>query len=74
MARLAAAGPRELWRDLSPSSGVPLAPLAGQRVPWPGWLPHLLVVALAVVLGTVAGGQAASDGGAAAGLAVAIGI
>jgi signal transduction histidine kinase len=72
--RLAAAGPRELWRDLSPSSGAPVAPLAGQRVPWPDWPPHLLVVALAVVLGTVAGGQAATDGGAAAGLAVTIGI
>jgi signal transduction histidine kinase len=74
VARLAAAGPRELWRDLRPSSGAPLAPLAGRPVPWPGWLPHLLVVALAVVLGTVAGGRAASDGGAAAGLAVAIGV
>jgi hypothetical protein len=74
VARLAAGGLRQLWRDLRPSAGAPVAPLAGQRVPWPGWLPHLLVVALAVVLGTVAGGQAASDGGAAAGLAVAIGI
>jgi signal transduction histidine kinase len=74
VARLAAGGLRQLWRDLRPSAGTPVAPLAGQRVPWPGWLPHLLVVALAVVLGTVAGGQAASDSGAAAGLAVVIGI
>jgi signal transduction histidine kinase len=74
VARLAAGALRQLWRDLRPSAGAPVALLAGQRVPWPGWLPHLLVVALAVVLGTVAGGQAASDGGAAAGLAVVIGI
>src|SRR5215207_11518803 len=67
-------GLRALWQDLKPSAGVPLAPLAGQRAPWLVWLPHLLVAALAVVLGAVAGGQAASDGGAATGLAIALGI
>ena len=67
-------GLRALWQDLQPSAGVPLAPLTGQRAPWLVWLPHLLVAALAVVLGAVAGGQAASDGGASAGLAVTLGI
>jgi signal transduction histidine kinase len=72
--RLAAAGLRGLWRDLSPATGAPVAALSGQGVPWPGWLPRLLVVALAVVLGTVAGVRAATDGGAATGLAITLGI
>jgi signal transduction histidine kinase len=70
-------GLRALWQDLKPSAGASLPPLArlpGQRAPWLAWLPHLLVGALAVVLGAVAGGQAASDGGASAGLAVTLGI
>jgi signal transduction histidine kinase len=74
MLGLALDGLRSLWQDLKPSAGAPLAPLAGQRVPLLAWLPHLLVVALAVVLGSVAGGQAASHGGASAGLAVSLGI
>jgi signal transduction histidine kinase len=48
--------------------------LAGQRVPWLTWLPHLLVVALAVALGAVAGGEAATDGGVPARLALTLGI
>ena len=71
---LALDGLRALWQGLKPSAGAPLAPLAGQRAPWLAWLPHLLVAALAVVLGAVAGGQAATDGGAATGLAIALGI
>jgi signal transduction histidine kinase len=70
-ARLAAAGLRALWQDLSPSAGSPLAPLPGQRVPW---LPHLLVVALAIVLGSVAAGQALAAGGVSVWLAVAFGV
>ena len=50
-------GLRALWRDLSLSAGLPLARLPGQRWPWLAWLPHLLVGALAVALGTVAGGR-----------------
>jgi signal transduction histidine kinase len=73
-ARLAAAGPRALWEDLNPSAGSPLAPLGGQRPRWLAWLPHLLVVVLAVVLGTVAGGQALDSGEVSVGLAVALGL
>jgi signal transduction histidine kinase len=72
--RRTAAGLRALWRDLDPSAGSPLAPLAGQPAPWLAWLPHLLVMALAVVLGSVAGGQARSVGGASVGLAVVLGV
>jgi signal transduction histidine kinase len=74
LARVAAGGPRALWQDLNPSAGAPLARLRGQRVPWLAWLPHLLVVALAVVLGTVAGGEAATEGGVPVRLAVTLGI
>jgi signal transduction histidine kinase len=73
-ARLAANGLRALWQDLNPAAGAPLAPLAGQRRPWLAWLPHLLAVALAVVLGTIAGGQAATAGDASVGVALTIGI
>jgi hypothetical protein len=73
-ARLAAGGLRALWEDLNPSAGSPLAPLRGQRSSWLGWLPHLLVVVLAVVLGTVAGGQALDTAGVSAGLAVLLGL
>ena len=48
--------------------------MAGQRVPWLAWLPHLLVVALAVALGAVAGGEAATSGGVPARLALTLGI
>jgi signal transduction histidine kinase len=72
--RLAAAGLRALWRDLSPSGGTPVAALPGRQAPWLGRLLPPLVVALAVVLGTVAGRQAASDGGVTVGLAVTLGI
>src|SRR5829696_7684322 len=74
MLGLAADALRALWQDLQPSAGAPLARLGGQRAPWLAWLPHLLVAALAVALGAVAGGQAASDGGASAGLAITLGI
>jgi signal transduction histidine kinase len=73
-ARLAAAGPRALWEDLNPSAGPPLAPLGGQRPRWLAWLPHLLVAVLAVVLGTVAGGQALDSGEVSIGLAVVLGL
>jgi signal transduction histidine kinase len=74
LAQVAAGGLGALWRDLNPSAGAPLAPLAGQRVPWLTWLPHLLVVALAVALGAVAGGEAATSGGVPARLALTLGI
>jgi signal transduction histidine kinase len=74
LARVAADGLRVLWQDLNPSAGAPLAPLRGQRVAWLAWLPHLLVVALAVALGAVAGGQAATDGGVPVRLALTLGI
>jgi signal transduction histidine kinase len=74
LARVAAGGLGALWRDLNPSAGAPLAPLAGQRAPWLAWLPHLLVVVLAVVFGAVAGGEAATDGGVPVRLAVTLGI
>jgi signal transduction histidine kinase len=74
LAQVAAGGLGALWRDLNPSAGAPLAPLAGQRVPWLTWLPHLLVVALAVALGAVAGGEAATDAGVPVRLAVTLGI
>ena len=74
MLGLALDGLQALWQDLQPSAGAPLARLPGQRTPWLAWLPHLLAVALAVVLGTVASGQAADDGGAPARLAVTLGI
>jgi signal transduction histidine kinase len=74
LARVAAGGPRTLWQDLNPSAGAPLAPLPGQRVRWLAWLPHLLVVALAVVLGTVAGGKAATEGGVPVRLALTVGV
>jgi signal transduction histidine kinase len=73
-ARLAAAGGRALWQDLTPSAGSPLAPLRGQRVLWLAWLPHLLVVTLAIILGSVASGQALSAHGVSVGLAVALGV
>jgi signal transduction histidine kinase len=72
--RLAVAGLRALWRDLSPSSGMPVADLLRPQVPWLGWLLPLLVVAFAVVVGTVAAGQAARAGGAPTGLAITLGI
>jgi signal transduction histidine kinase len=74
LAQVAAGGLGTLWRDLNPSAGAPLAPLAGQRAPWLAWLPHLLVVALAVALGAVAGGEAATDAGVPVLLAVTLGI
>ena len=74
LARVAAGGPRALWQDLNPSAGVPLARPRGQRVRWLAWLPHLLMVALAVVLGTVAGGEAATEGGVPVRLALTLGI
>ena len=70
LARVAAGGLGALWRDLNPSAGAPLAPLAGQRAPWLAWLPHLLVVAVAVALGAVAGGEAATDAGVPVRLAI----
>jgi signal transduction histidine kinase len=74
LAQVAAGGLGALWRDLNPSAGAPLAPLAGQRAPWLAWLPHLLVVTLAVALGAVAGGEAATDAGVPVRLAVTLGI
>ena len=74
MLGLAVDGLRALWQDLQPSAGAPLARLGGQRAPWLAWLPHLLVAALAMVLGAVAGGEVASPGGATAGLAITLGI
>jgi signal transduction histidine kinase len=74
LARVAAGGSRALWQDLNPSAGAPLARLSGQRVWWLAWLPHLLVVALAVVLGTVAAGEAATEGGVPVRLALTLGI
>jgi signal transduction histidine kinase len=68
------AGLRALWRDLRPSGGAPVAALRSPQLPWLGWAAPLLVVAVAVVLGTVAAGQAAADGGAATGLAITLGI
>jgi signal transduction histidine kinase len=74
LARVGADGLGALWRDLNPSAGEPLAPLPGRRVPWLAWLPHLLVVALAVALGTVAGGEAATEGGVPVRVALTLGI
>jgi signal transduction histidine kinase len=74
LAQVAAGVPPALWQDLNPSVGAPLARLSGQRVRWLGWLPHLLVVALAVVLGIVAGGEAATEGGVPVRLALTLGI
>ena len=74
LAQVAADGLGALWRDLNPSAGAPLAPLAGQRAPWLAWLPHLLVVALAVALGAVAGGEAATDAGVPVRLALTLGV
>jgi signal transduction histidine kinase len=74
LARVAVGGLGALWGDLNPSAGAPLAPLAGRRAPWLAWLPHLLVVALAVVFGAVAGGAAATYGGVPVRLAVTLGI
>jgi signal transduction histidine kinase len=68
------AGLRALWRDLSPSSGAPVAALLSPQLPWLGWAVPLLVVAVAVVVGTVVAGQAAGDGGVATGLAITLGI
>jgi signal transduction histidine kinase len=73
-ARVGAGGVGMLWRDLNPSAGAPLAPLPGQRIRWLAWLPHLLVGALAVVLGTVAGWEAATDAGVPSRLALTLGI
>ena len=72
--RPAVAGLRALWRDLSPSSWMPVADLLRPQVPWLGWLLPLLVVAFAVVVGTVAAGQAARAGGAPTGPAITLGI
>ena len=74
LARVAAGAPRVLWQDLNPSAAGPVAPFNGQRVRWLGWLPHLLVGALAVVLGAIAAGEAATDGGVPARLALTLGI
>jgi signal transduction histidine kinase len=73
-ARVVAGGLGVLWRDLNPSAGAPLAPLPGQRVPWLAWLPHLLVGALAVAMGTVAGGEAATDAGVPLRLGLTLGL
>jgi signal transduction histidine kinase len=73
-ARVVAGGVGMLWRDLNPSAGAPLAPLPGQRIRWLAWLPHLLVGALAVALGTVAGWEAATDAGVPSRLALTLGI
>ena len=74
LARVVAGGLGTLWRDLNPSAGATLAPLPGQRVPWLAWLPHLLVGALAVALGAVAGGDAATDAGVPGRLALTLGL
>ena len=74
LARVAAGGLGALWRDLNPSAGAPLAPVSGQRAPWLAWLPHLLVVAFAVALGAVAGGEAATDGDVPPRLALTLGL
>jgi signal transduction histidine kinase len=74
VARLAADGLRALGRDLNPAVGAPLASLPGQRLAALTWLPHLAVVALAVTLGAVAGGQARTDGGVPVGLAITLAI
>jgi signal transduction histidine kinase len=73
-ARVAVDALRALGQDLSPFAGSPPARLPGQPSRWPAWLPHLLVVTLAVVLGTVAGGEAAADGGVPVRLALVLGI
>jgi signal transduction histidine kinase len=73
-ARVVVGGLGVLWRDLNPSAGAPLAPLPGQRVPWLAWLPHLLVGVLAVALGAVAGGEAATDAGVPSRLALTLGL
>jgi signal transduction histidine kinase len=62
-ARVASDALRALGRDLSPFAGAPLGPVGGQPSRWLAWLPQALVLALAVVLGVVAGGDAADDGG-----------
>ncbi|HSO55107.1 MAG TPA: sensor histidine kinase [Actinomycetes bacterium] len=74
LAGVVAGGLGTLWRDLNPSAGAPLAPLPGQRVPWLAWLPHLLVGALAVALGAVAGGDATTDAGVPGRLALTLGL
>ena len=74
LARVAGGGLRALWQDLNPSAGAPLAALASPRAPLLAWLPHLLVVALAVALGTVAGGEAATDAGVPVPMALTLGI
>ncbi|MCD0449423.1 histidine kinase [Actinocorallia sp. API 0066] len=40
-----------VWEDLSPRGVSPLAPIGLSRFPLSGWLPHLLVVCAAAVLG-----------------------
>jgi signal transduction histidine kinase len=68
--RLAGDGLRVLWRDLGPAAAPPLPSPRDRRL---RRLPDLLVAVLAVVLGTLAGIQAAA-GDASAGLAVALGL
>jgi signal transduction histidine kinase len=62
-ARVASDALRAIGRDLNPFAGAPLAPLGGHPSRWLAWLPQALVLTLAVVLGVVAGGEAADDGG-----------
>jgi signal transduction histidine kinase len=72
-ARFAAAGLRALWRDLNPFTCPPLA-LGGHGFQGSAaWLPHALVVTLALVLGGIAGGMA-HDSGVSARMATVLGI
>src|SRR5829696_4863457 len=73
MHRLAVGALRALWQDLNPASGTPLGRLPGQRAAWLAYLPHVLIVALAIVLGTAMAGEILTRSDRSLALAVALG-
>ena len=71
--RLAVGALRALWQDLNPASGRPLGRLPGRRAVWLAYLPHVLLVGLAIVLGTVTAGEIVTTSDRSLALAVALG-